>query len=113
MREGYDNPFLHLVIRFIGNSSVNFWTGGSALNYLSKSKDQEVPSDGWSWLTSGRVIDLPKEAWGNAQPDRLYLEATKSYESCIALNLQYNNLHDHDCETKLAIICQKIVQGTE
>jgi hypothetical protein len=75
------------------------------------SKGQVVPADGWRWLTSGRVMDLPKEAWGNAQPDRVYVNDTNSYESCIALKGELNYLHDADCNTNSSIICQKIVQG--
>jgi hypothetical protein len=82
------------------------------LNYLSKSKGQEVPADGWRWITSGRVMDV-KEAWGTDQPNRAYINDKDSYESCIALDGERNNLHDHNCDTRWPIICQKIVQGNE
>jgi hypothetical protein len=89
------------------------WLGGNAINYLPLSKGQVVPADGWRWLTSGRIIDLPKEVWTTGEPTRFsYSTSTDSYEyeSCINLNGARNGINDERCNNKMSILCQKIVE---
>jgi hypothetical protein len=77
------------------------------------SKGRQVPTEEWRWFTSGRVMDLPREAWGSTQPDRNYFAEKPQYESCIVLKGGDYNLHDYHCDGSLAMICQEIVQGNE
>jgi hypothetical protein len=74
------------------------------LDYLLQSKGRQVPTEEWRWFTSGRVMDLPREAWGSTQPDRGYWAEKKAYESCIALKADEYNIHDYHCDGKLATI---------
>jgi hypothetical protein len=101
-------PFTVFFIYSLAEFELYFWIGGNALSYMSDVNGRDVPADKWRWVGSGRQIDLPKEAWGENQPNRGFHDDTKCYEACIALDGESTDIHDLHCNQRFPVICQKI-----
>jgi hypothetical protein len=99
---------LRYFIYSLAEFELYFWIGGNALSYMSDVNGRDVPADKWRWVGSGRQIDLPKEAWGENQPNRGFHDDTKCYEACIALDGESTDIHDLHCNQRFPVICQKI-----
>jgi hypothetical protein len=91
----------------------DFWLGGNALSYMSLWKDQVVPTESWRWISSGRVMDLPNEAWGTDEPNRLIFNELNAYEACTYGNKETSKLKDGPCDSDMLFFCQQVVQGED